>query len=573
MDTHFLLYMYLVCFFMPFNTDSTSSFDSTIHPDPENCQNYYLCGSPEDCTLESCDSILLFDEVVLACNFAQFVDCGDRPSPIQTTTEYDHSTISYTTDIFPDPNNCQNYYLCGSPDDCTLESCDPELLFDTEVLACNFADFVDCGDRPNPIETTTNEDKSTISFLKDIFPDPENCQNYYLCSSPDDCTLQSCDEGLLFDDVISACNFAEAVDCGDRPNPYQTTINPGPSTTTKFVPTTSDKITSPKTTTSTTTSTTTPSTTTTSKPLDPTTTPDNGERYPERVLGMYLALADDGIAGYHTDDLWAPKLYEYQQKGSNVLFFTFINPESMEVPVSFKNLASTRGSDLVGSVPADTKIVFAIGGYTYSMDPNPWEWLTTKDKAESMAEVVASWKDLYNCDGIDLDIEEGAGNQEEAGRNMVHFIRKLRELQPNIIIGQPTYGYPQIPAEVEVINESYNIDRSSNNLADSVGIMAYEGTESLLYVRNFAEASSQGQGFPITCNTPYNVMLVGCKGTNSISDIETLANESLNQDLLGIMVWYASVIDGFQYAKDWDASFDEDSKSGFVSAMEILSNG
>ena len=418
-----------------------------------------------------------------------------------------------------------------------------------------------------PLKTFSN-----TSFDTNIYPDPENCQNYYLCGSPDDCTLLTCDPGLLFDDVLLACNFAEFVDCGDRPNPFDTTINPDQSTTTTIKPTTSDVIKSTTTSTSTTTTFIT-TTTTTTKPLDTTTTPDNDDRYPKRVLGMYLALADDGIAGYHTDDAWAPKLYEYQQQGSNVLFFSFINPESMIVPISFKNLASTRGSDLAGSVPANTKIVFAIGGYTYSIDPNPWEWLTTKEKAESMAEVVASWKDLYGCDGIDLDIEEGAGNQEEAGRNMVHFIRKLRDLQPNIIIGQPTYGYPQIPAEVEVINESFNIDRSSNNLADSVGIMAYEGTESLLYVRNFAEASNQGQGFPITCNTPYNVMLVGCKGTNSAADIETLANESLNQDLLGIMVWYASVIDGFQYAKDWDASFDEESQTGFVSAMEILSNG
>ena len=415
-------------------------------------------------------------------------------------------------------------------------------------------------------------------FDTNIYPDPENCQNYYLCGSPDDCTLLSCDPGLLFDEVILACNFAEFVDCGDRPNPFDTTINPDYSTTTKLQPTTSIKITSTKTntptsTTTTATTTTTTKTTTTSKPPDTTTSQDNDERYPKRVLGMYLALADDGIAGYHTDDLWAPKLYEYQQEGSNVLYFSFINPESMKVPVSFKNLAATRGSNLAGAVPASTKIVFAIGGYTYSKDPNPWEWLTTKEKAESMAEVVASWKDLYGCDGIDLDIEEGAGQHEEAGHNMVHFIRKIRDLQPNIIIGQPTYGYPQIPAEVEVINESWNLDRSSNNLADSVGIMAYEGTESLLYIKNYADASNQGHGFPITCNTPYNVVLVGCKGTNSAYDIETLANESLNQDLLGIMVWYASVIDGFQYAKDWDASFDEDSKSGFVSAMEILRFG
>jgi chitinase len=61
-----------------------------------------------------------------------------------------------------------------------------------------------------------------------------------------------------------------------------------------------------------------------------------------------------------------------------------------------------------------------------------------------MAAEVAEWIPRYNIDGIDLDIEEGAGSNAEAGPNMGHFVRRLRELQPDIIIGQPTYGFPQI---------------------------------------------------------------------------------------------------------------------------------
>ena len=35
------------------------------------------------------------------------------------------------------------------------------------------------------------------------------------------------------------------------------------------------------------------------------------------------------LFSYHTDDDWDPKLCPYQQQGANVLFFTFINPETM----------------------------------------------------------------------------------------------------------------------------------------------------------------------------------------------------------------------------------------------------
>jgi hypothetical protein len=76
---------------------------------------------------------------------------------------------------------------------------------------------------------------------------------------------------------------------------------------------------------------------------------------------MYILLADENQKGYETDSEWEPRLHKYQQKGSNVLFFTFIHPQTMEVPKSFENLAKTGGTDAPGAVPADTVIIFAIG--------------------------------------------------------------------------------------------------------------------------------------------------------------------------------------------------------------------
>ena len=78
-----------------------------------------------------------------------------------------------------------------------------------------------------------------------------------------------------------------------------------------------------------------------------------------------------------------------------------------------------------------------------------------------MAEEVAKWRDLYNVDGIDLDIEAGAGDQEVRKRNTtqknykcfsisggwaehVAFIKKLKSLVPEMIVSQPVYGYPKV---------------------------------------------------------------------------------------------------------------------------------
>ena len=49
-------------------------------------------------------------------------------------------------------------------------------------------------------------------------------------------------------------------------------------------------------------------------------------RYEEKVVGLYLSMADDTVEGYETDSDWNPELYEYQQVGANLLLFAFINP-------------------------------------------------------------------------------------------------------------------------------------------------------------------------------------------------------------------------------------------------------
>ena len=201
---------------------------------------------------------------------------------------------------------------------------------------------------------------------------------------------------------------------------------------------------------------------------------------------------------------------------------------------------------------------------------NPWHWLTSPEAAEAMAAEVATWPDRFGCDGIDLDIEEGAGSRPEAGGNLVRFVRRLRQLQPNIIIGQPAYGYPAVPAESDVINASWNVDSTSNNVADSVGLMVYEGTESLRYVDNYARGADQWVGFPIQVNVPRSAILVGCKGVTASQAVVSLAEESIRQDLLGVMVWYASVRDGFQYEVSWDTSTSPETQAAFVNAMQYL---
>ena len=37
---------------------------------------------------------------------------------------------------------------------------------------------------------------------------------------------------------------------------------------------------------------------------------------------------------------------------------------------------------------------------------------------------------------------------QAAGPNMVHFVRKLKSIHPDLMVSQPTYGYPQVSREI-----------------------------------------------------------------------------------------------------------------------------
>lgn len=47
----------------------------------------------------------------------------------------------------------------------------------------------------------------------------------------------------------------------------------------------------------------------------------------------------------------------------------------------------------------------------------------------------------------------------------------------------------------------------------------------------------------------------------------TLAEEAMKQNYRGIMVWYASVKNGLQYAVSWDASEDKGAQEAYVEVM------
>jgi GH18 family chitinase len=293
-------------------------------------------------------------------------------------------------------------------------------------------------------------------------------------------------------------------------------------------------------------------------------------------------VADDTDKVYTSTYKWTPQLFPYQQTGANVIYLTFLNPKLMPaVPPAMATLAQSRGSGKPGAVPKDTAVIFAIGGQAYSQGES-WDWLTSVAKAEAMAAEVAKWPEQYGCDGIDLDIETGAGNVQGAGANLVAFVAKLKQLAPKMIVTQPVFGSPSsVPAANRLIEASYNktLHKAALGSLSKVGIMVYSGTGSEQWTQYYTDGCSQHcsqWNCPLAACVPKQDMVLGIDGSAAAGSITTIANDVKSKDLGGVMVWEASALDsatgkrGLVYGP-MDSSITK--LDAWASALKIMTAG
>jgi len=249
---------------------------------------------------------------------------------------------------------------------------------------------------------------------------------------------------------------------------------------------------------------------------------------PDKTVGLYLLIADDGWP-YKSETEWVPKLPDYMAAGGvNVLWLAFVNPAKMPaLPPAMAHIGKNR--------PNGTKVIASVGGEAYS-DSGTWPWLDSVEAAEAMAAEVVQWKTKYGMDGIDLDIE---GHQP--GPTALAFAKKVKELDPTFIVTQPVFGSPQVTEEDYMVNQCFA--KGAKSSVDAIGIMVYEGVGSLQYIKNYLNGTTSWQGAPIHVDVPPQKVILGAGGQSAAGTIEALAKAAHDQDLGGIMVWYASVID------------------------------
>ena len=71
----------------------------------------------------------------------------------------------------------------------------------------------------------------------------------------------------------------------------------------------------------------------------------------------------------------------------------------------------------------------------------------------------------------------------------------------------------QVAAQIDVINRAWTVDGKNKGLLESIGIMFHTGTldYNVKLVKNYADATGQGEGYPITVDVTISDIMLGFK--------------------------------------------------------------
>lgn len=105
--------------------------------------------------------------------------------------------------FIPDYTNCSNYYACVNQIG-YLQTCPSGYAFDSKAQACNYATVVTCSTCPSPA--------SGLQFIAV----PNVCDKYVICAGGS-AFMQTCMDGLEYNNETTQCDFSRNVKCNPPP--------------------------------------------------------------------------------------------------------------------------------------------------------------------------------------------------------------------------------------------------------------------------------------------------------------------------------------------------------------------
>jgi len=237
-----------------------------VHAHETDCDKYYQCDHGHRWPDQDCPEGLLFNADLLVCDWPENVSCpvveedeNNRPSlpgdkakcykdcmadnkpwnwhkcilsecwgnnrPDATEAPEAETEAPAETEcapgIHPHETECNLYYQCDHGTRFPDQECPEGLLFNPDLLVCDWAQNVDCD---NDDEATSEADPECEDGLYMV---EGECGMFYQCENGVKYEDQACPDGLMFNEELSYCDWPENVDCGNDDNEEDEQTPPG----------------------------------------------------------------------------------------------------------------------------------------------------------------------------------------------------------------------------------------------------------------------------------------------------------------------------------------------------------
>ncbi|XP_076325216.1 uncharacterized protein LOC143233152 [Tachypleus tridentatus] len=209
--------------------------DCCAIPDPKDCTKFILCING-NAIMQTCADGLRFNPKIENCDYARNVDC-DPPCDKDCDDKPTHSPgilCKKPSGLFPHPDKCNLFIHCsnGIPH---VKNCPSILHFSPNLKVCDWPWNAGCG-KPSDKEPPSEGECDCDCCMK---PVPGDCAAHIRCENYQKYHGR-CTDGLLFNPKTSNCDFAENVDCDDKPNPgskcdSKSGLFPHPNDCTRFI--------------------------------------------------------------------------------------------------------------------------------------------------------------------------------------------------------------------------------------------------------------------------------------------------------------------------------------------------
>jgi len=188
-----------------------------LYADAVQCDRYYECknGQISD---KLCPDGLVFDESSIQfakCSFPFSVDCSDRPELQKAKpTPFCPRRNGYFS--HENPHVCDQFYFCVDGVENKI-TCPESLIFNPKNGQCAYSDQIERqGCSSQDFFKFSCPDNPNSRHAHPRYPDPLDCQYFYLCINGNEARRNGCQTGFVFNQATSSCDRQDKLDEGDR---------------------------------------------------------------------------------------------------------------------------------------------------------------------------------------------------------------------------------------------------------------------------------------------------------------------------------------------------------------------